>query len=122
MKYAIVKTGGKQYKVDEGQEFLFDKLAGDVGSNIEFSHVLFMRKDSDIKIGTPDVAGGKVVGKVISQLQGKKLSIFKFKAKVNYRRKMGFRPKLTRVKIETIVFPRDSSDSRKGEEPKKTLK
>lgn len=102
MKYAIISSGGKQYKVSVGDEILVDKLDSEKGKAYVFPQVLMIRNDEDILIGSPTVPNATVMGQVSDQVKGKKISIFKFKAKVNYRRKMGFRPLYSKVKIESI--------------------
>ncbi|OGG26779.1 50S ribosomal protein L21 [Candidatus Gottesmanbacteria bacterium RIFCSPLOWO2_01_FULL_39_12b] len=103
MKYAIIQSGGKQYKVLEGQELLIDHLGVKEGSLIEFNEVLLMREDDKIDIGEPYVKTGKVVGKIMGEEKGTKLKVSKFKAKVRYRKTIGFRSLNTRVEIEKII-------------------
>lgn len=102
MKYAIIQTGGKQYKVSEGQEILIDRLNGQKSEAILFSDILLIRTDEETLIGNPYVVGGSVKGKVIGEVKGEKVTVSKFKAKVHYRRKIGFRHSLSKVKIESI--------------------
>lgn len=102
MKYAILQSGGKQYKVSEGDEILVDKLDSEKGKLYEFPQVLMVRNDEELLIGTPTVSNATVTGQVSDPVKGKKLYIYKYKAKVHYRRKMGFRPLYTKVKIESI--------------------
>lgn len=102
MKYAVIKSGGKQYRVCEGDIIEVDRLSFDKGEKASFSEVLLLVNDGQIKIGTPLVSDVKVTGKVIDQLKGKKIRVAKFKAKARYRRVMGFRPSLTRIQIEKI--------------------
>lgn len=102
MKYAIIASGGKQYKVSEGDEILVDKLDSEKGNAYIFPQVLMIRNDDDLLIGSPTVSNATVSGLVSDPVKGKKISIFKYKAKVHYRRKMGFRPLYTKVKIESI--------------------
>lgn len=102
MKYAVIKSGGKQYRVCEGDIIEVDRLSFAKGEKASFSEVLLWVNDGEIKIGTPQVLGTKVTGKVIDQLKGKKIRVAKFKAKAKYRRVMGFRPSLTRVQITKI--------------------
>ena len=102
MKYAIIKTGGKQYKVEEKAEILVDKLEQEKGKEFEFKEVLLYRTDDEIIIGQPFIDKVKVKAVLIEHLKGKKITVSKFKAKVRYRRKIGFRPLLSRVKIKEI--------------------
>lgn len=99
--YAIIKTGGKQYVVEEGKVISIEKLDVEEGAEITFDEVLLVSGD-DVKIGQPNVAGAKVTGKVLEQGKERKIRIFKYKAKSNYRRRQGHRQPFTKVKIEKI--------------------
>ena len=99
--YAIIKTGGKQYCVEEGKVITIEKLDVETGAEVAFDEVLLVSGDS-VKIGQPTVAGAKVTGKVLEQGKGAKLRIFKYKAKSNYRRRQGHRQPFTKVQIEKI--------------------
>ena len=99
--YAIIKTGGKQYRVSEGETLQVEKLNAEVGAEVAFDEVLLVSGDS-VKIGQPTVAGAKVTGKVLEQGKGAKIRIFKYKAKSNYRRRQGHRQPFTKVQIEKI--------------------
>ena len=103
MKYAVIKTGGKQYKVSEGDVLEVDKLPIEAGKNVLFDQVLLLVTDEQVKVGKPLVSGAKVEGKVLEQKKGEKVRVAKFKAKVRYRRVTGFRAKLTKVQIEKIL-------------------
>ena len=100
--YAIIKTGGKQYRVQEGDSIFVEKLAADVDSEVVFDQVLAVVNDGDVKVGVPVVEGAKVTAKVLEQGKQKKIRIFKYKAKSNYRRRMGHRQPYTKVTIEKI--------------------
>lgn len=102
--YAIIETGGKQYQVEEGKTIFVEKLNVEEGSKVSFDRVLLVSNNGDIKVGSPIVEGAKVEGTVELQGKGKKVIIFKFKAKKNYRKKKGHRQPFTKVKIESIVF------------------
>lgn len=102
--YAIIETGGKQYQVEEGKSIFVEKLNVEEGAKISFDRVLLVSNDGDIKVGSPVVEGAKVEGTVEQQGRGKKVIIFKFKAKKNYRKKKGHRQPFTKVKIESITF------------------
>ena len=102
MKYAVIESGGKQYIASVGQVLTVDKIDKKEGENYDFAKVLLLRQDDKLLIGTPDLKGIKVSGKVLKQYKGDKIEIRKFKAKVHYRRKMGFRPLQTDIKIEGI--------------------
>lgn len=99
--YAIIKTGGKQYVVEEGKVISIEKLDVEEGAEVTFDEVLLVSGD-DVKIGQPNVAGAKVTGKVLEQGKERKMRIFKYKAKSNYRRRQGHRQPFTKVKIEKI--------------------
>lgn len=99
--YAIIKTGGKQYCVEEGKVITIEKLDVEAGAEVTFDEVLLVSGDS-VKIGQPTVAGAKVTGKVLEQGKGAKIRIFKYKAKSNYRRRQGHRQPFTKVQIEKI--------------------
>lgn len=99
--YAIIKTGGKQYVVEEGKVISIEKLDVEEGAEVTFDEVLLVSGD-DVKIGAPNVSGAKVTGKVLEQGKERKIRIFKYKAKSNYRRRQGHRQPFTKVKIEKI--------------------
>ena len=100
--YAIIKTGGKQYKVAEGDVIMVEKLAAGEGEAVVFDQVLTVVNDADVKIGTPVVEGAKVTGKVEAQGKDKKILVFKYKAKSNYRKRQGHRQPFTKVVIEKV--------------------
>lgn len=102
--YAVIESGGKQYKVSEGDEILVDKLSVAKGKEHIFPNVLMLRNEDNVYLGTPYLAGSEVIGKIVDEIKGKKIAIEKFKAKVHYRRKIGFRAKLSRVIIEKIKY------------------
>ncbi len=102
MQYAIVKSGGKQYKVSEGDILEVDRLSLAKDSVVDFDQVLLSVSDGLIKIGKPFIPNVKVKGKVLEEKKGEKIRVVKFKSKVRYRRAMGFRPLITRIKIEKI--------------------
>ena len=99
--FSIIKTGGKQYKVSEGDIIKVEKIEAEAGDKIEFDQVLMVAGD-DVKVGSPVVEGAKVSAEVLDQKKDKKIVIFKFKAKKNYRKKKGHRQPYTLVKIEKI--------------------
>ena len=100
--YAIIKTGGKQYKVSEGDEIIIEKLDVVEGDAVTFEEVLSVVDGENVKIGQPKVEGAKVSGKVVKNGKGPKIRIFKYKHKTNYRRRQGHRQPFTKVKIEKI--------------------
>lgn len=101
--YAIISTGGKQYKVSVGDEIFIEKLEGEAGDSIKFDVVLALCDDNGIQTGAPTVEGVSVDGEIVKQGKQKKLIIFKYKAKKGYRRKKGHRQPYTRVRINKIV-------------------
>ena len=100
--YAIIKTGGKQYKVSEGDTLLIEKLDIAAGEAVVFDQVLTCVNDSEVKIGQPLLQGACVRGTVLEHGKGKKILVFKYKAKSNYRRRQGHRQPFTKVAIEKI--------------------
>ena len=99
--YAIIATGGKQYRVSEGDVIYIEKIDAQVDSTVSFD-VLLVGNDGDLKIGTPVVEGVKVEGKVVGQIRGEKIVVYKYKSKKNYRRKQGHRQPYTKVEITKI--------------------
>ncbi|MDD7173724.1 MAG: 50S ribosomal protein L21 [Clostridiales bacterium] len=99
--YAIIATGGKQYRVSEGDVIYIEKIDAQVDSTVSFD-VLLVGNDGDVKIGTPVVEGVKAEGKVVGQIRGEKIIVFKYKSKKNYRRKQGHRQPYTKVEITKI--------------------
>ena len=100
--YAVVSTGGKQYRVEQGTTLNIERLAAEPGASVTFDHVLIVADGDAVTIGTPTVAGATVSGTVLAEELGPKLIIFKFKQKAKYRRKTGHRQHLTRVRIDSI--------------------
>lgn len=99
---AIFVTGGKQYKVTEGDVIFVEKLAVEAGETVTFDNVLAVVDGENSKFGTPNVEGATVTAKVIKNGKSKKILVFKMKAKKNYRRRQGHRQPYTRLQIETI--------------------
>ncbi|NNF99046.1 MAG: 50S ribosomal protein L21 [Desulfobacteraceae bacterium] len=100
--YAVVATGGKQYKVKEGEVLQVEKLTGDVGAEITFDKVLMFSDGENVKIGQPVVEGVTVQGHIVDQGKHKKILVFKYKKRKRYRRKKGHRQQFTAVKIDSI--------------------
>jgi large subunit ribosomal protein L21 len=100
--YAVIATGGKQYRVSEGDVIFVEKLAGEIDETLVFTDVLTVVQDGDVKIGAPFLEGVKVTGKVLKQGKDKKIVVYKYKSKANYRRKQGHRQPYTKVSIEKI--------------------
>lgn len=101
--FAVIKTGGKQYKVAEKDVLVIEKLKGDAGDSIEFSDVLMVGTEGNMEIGTPLVSGASVHATVVRQTRGKKIVVFKKKRRKNYRRKAGHKQDLTLVEITDIL-------------------
>ena len=100
--YAVLTTGGKQYRVQEGDVLFVEKLNAEVDSTVGLTEVLAVAKDGEIKVGAPVVEGAKVVAKVLAQGKAKKVVVFKYKRKKDYRRKNGHRQPYTKIVIEKI--------------------
>jgi large subunit ribosomal protein L21 len=101
--YAVVTTGGKQYRVEAGSELVVERLAAEPGSSITFDRVLLVGDGEAVTVGAPVVDGASVSGTVLGEALGPKLVVFKFKQKVKYRRHTGHRQHLTRVRIDEIT-------------------
>lgn len=100
--YAVIETGGKQFKVQEGDVLYVEKLDANVGDAVTIDKVLLTEKDGAFNIGTPVVAGAAAVLKVVEHGKGEKVIVFKYKAKKNYRRKQGHRQPYTKVVVEAL--------------------
>lgn len=100
--YAVVRTGGKQVRVAPGEALWVEKLTGDVGARIELDDVLLVGGEGAPRIGTPNVAGAKVVATILGQGRGEKITIFKAKRRKRYRRKIGHRQDYTQIRVESI--------------------
>ncbi len=103
--FAVVQTGGKQYRVHPGDVVDVERLAVDVGSPVDLSDVRLIAGDGEVLVGSPQVEGALVRAQVVEHLRGPKLVVFKYKAKTRYRRKTGHRQELTRLQIEDVVLP-----------------
>lgn len=99
---AVILTGGKQYLVSPGQKIKIEKLENKEGDDVIFDKVLLAEKSNKLEIGNPYIKGAKVTGKVISQGKGKKVIVFKYRAKTRYHKKAGHRQAFTEVEIKTI--------------------
>jgi large subunit ribosomal protein L21 len=100
--YAVIKTGGKQYKVSKGETLKVEKIAADEGAKVELDQVLMVVDGDDVKIGSPLVKGGKVTAKVKSQGRGNKVEIVKFRRRKHHRKQMGHRQSYTELEITGI--------------------
>ena len=102
--YAVIKTGGKQYRVSEGDRIEIEKIDGDSGSDVVFNEVLMVSRGEEIRVGTPLIAGAKVIGEIVNQGKGPKITIFKMKRRKGFRKKTGHRQDLTSLKIKEITL------------------
>ena len=109
--FAVLKTGGKQYRVSENQIVIVEKILGDEGSTHTFDSVLMLEDGSKVTVGKPTVAGAKVVASIVEQGKGDKVIIFKKTRRHTYRRKNGHRQPLTVLRIEQIAKPGDEIKS-----------
>lgn len=107
--YAIIKIGAHQFKVHQGDELEIDKLEGEEGQKFVFEEVLLLVTDEEIKIGQPVIKDAKVEAKLLEQKKGKKIRVATYKAKSRYRRVKGFRPYLSKIKIEKISLSKSKS-------------
>lgn len=101
--YAILETGGKQYRVKKDDVLFVERLNAEEGDTINFEEVLLVSNNGEVKIGKPYVEGAKVEAEVVEHGKSKKIVVFKFKAKKNYRKKQGHRQPYTKIKIKDIV-------------------
>jgi large subunit ribosomal protein L21 len=120
--YAVVSSGGKQYRVEAGSELIVERLTADTGSTITFDRVLLVGDGEAVTIGTPTVDGATVSGTVLGEVLGPKLIVFKFKQKATYRRKNGHRQHLTRVRVDEINGAGKRGKASKAEEPEAARK
>ena len=118
--YAVIESCGKQYKVAEGDVVFFEKLDAEEGKKVTFDKVILVSNEGKVEVGNPYVKGMKVEGKVVSHGKGKKIIVFKMKAKKNYRRKQGHRQPYTKVEITTIKTATKKAEAAKSEETKTT--
>ena len=100
--YAIIETGGKQYKVQEGDVIRVEKLNVPAGETFTFENVLVLSKDDALTVGSPTVEGASVTASVVEEGKGKKLTVFRYKAKKTYSRKLGHRQPFTKLTITAI--------------------
>ncbi|PKM77444.1 MAG: 50S ribosomal protein L21 [Firmicutes bacterium HGW-Firmicutes-15] len=100
--YAVIQTGGKQYKVAEGEILKVEKLAGAAGDKLVLDQVLIVKDENGIKIGAPLLKDARITVEVIEQGRAKKIIVYKYKKRKNYRRKQGHRQSYTKIKIEKI--------------------
>jgi len=100
--YAIIRTGGKQFRAEPGKTIKVPSLAADVGETVTFDDVLITHTDDEVKVGQPTVDGASVTGEVVEHGKGEKIIVFKWKRRKNYRRKQGHRQKYTAIRIDEI--------------------
>ncbi len=114
--YAVVQTGGKQYKAEVGKVLTVEKLETPTGEAIRFDQVLLISDGETVTVGTPAIEGASVTGQVVDQGRGKKIIVFKYKPKVRYRRKTGHRQYQTQVLVEAISAGNEHPDAAGTEE------
>lgn len=100
--YAIVQTGGKQYRVKEGERLRIEKIPGDVGSKVTLNTVLMVKKDNKVLIGTPKVANAKIEGTIVRHGRGRKILVFTFKRRKGYEKRRGHRQDFTEITVDKI--------------------
>ena len=110
--YAIIESCGKQYKVTEGDVIFFEKLDVEEGKKVTFDNVVLVSDDKKVEVGAPYVKGVKVEGKVVSHGKGKKILVYKYKAKKNYRRTQGHRQPYTKVEITKIKTAAEKAEAK----------
>jgi large subunit ribosomal protein L21 len=101
--YAIIRSGGKQYKVQSGEQLRVEQLAAEVGASVSFGEVLLVGSGDGVKVGAPLVSGAKVNATVVAQGRGQKLKIFKLRRRKHYQKTQGHRQSYTEVRIDDIV-------------------
>ncbi len=102
--YAVIKAGGKQYRVDPGKEIKVEKLPGEVGASISFDQVIMTSDDGNVKVGKPFLDDTRVTGRITRQGKNKKILVFKYKRRKGYRKKIGHRQQFTQVVIDEIAI------------------
>ena len=110
--FAVVQTGGKQYRVHPGDVLDVERLPLDVGAPVDLSDVRLIAGGGEVLVGSPQVEGALVRAQVVEHLRGPKLVVFKYKAKTRYRRKTGHRQELTRLQIEDVVLPGSAAEEK----------
>lgn len=103
--YAIIISGGKQYKIEEDEEVLLEKIRGNAGDKVELGEVIFLSKNGEKVLEKEELSKVKIKGEIVEQTKDEKIIVFKYKPKKGYRRKRGHRQLLTKVKVEEIDFP-----------------
>lgn len=100
--YAIIETGGKQYRVAEGQTLKIEKLEAEAGHSVDFDRVLMIGEGEQVKVGTPVIAGAKVIAEVLKQCRGDKVHVIKFKRRKHHMKRAGHRQYFTEIKITKV--------------------
>ncbi len=100
--YAVVASGGKQYKVKKGEILKVEKMPGEIGSSVSFDKVMMLADDDNVNIGTPLLTDVEVIGHIVEQGKAKKIIVFKYKRRKRYRRKQGHRQQYTAIQIDSI--------------------
>ena len=113
--YAVIEACGKQYKVTKGDVVFFEKLEAEEGKKVTFDKVVLLSDEGKVEVGAPYVKGIKVEGKVVAHGKGKKIVVFKYKAKKNYKRKQGHRQPYTKVEITAIKLPAAKKEAKAEE-------
>lgn len=106
-EYAVIQTGGKQYRVATGDTIRVESIPGDIGDTVELTDVRMVSSDGGVTLGTPTVEGAKVVTEISESGKGKKIVVFKYKSKVRYRRKKGHRQRYTDLTVTDILMEQD---------------
>ncbi|MBA3673229.1 MAG: 50S ribosomal protein L21 [Gemmatimonadaceae bacterium] len=104
MSYAIIRTGGKQFRVEAGKKYRIPTIVGEAGGSIEFNDVLFGNDGQNVKTGVPTLSGAKVTGEIVKHGLGDKIIVFKMKRRKNYAKKQGHRQGFTEVRINDITL------------------
>ena len=120
--YAIIESCGRQYKVAEGEVIFFEKLDVEEGKKVTFDNVVLRSDDGKVQVGAPYVKGVKVEGKVVSHGKGKKVLVYKYKAKKNYRRTQGHRQPYTKVEITKIKTAAEKAEAKEASAKETTTK
>lgn len=103
--YAVIRTGGKQYRVAPGDTLTVEKLPGNVGDSVEFGEVLMLSKDGSLAVGKPVLEGARVTARIVEHGRGEKLVVYKFRRRKNYRLRNGHRQSYTSVQIGDLLAP-----------------
>ena len=118
--YAVIETCGRQYKVEKGDVVFFEKLDVEEGKKVTFDKVMLLSDDGKVTVGTPYVSGATVEGKVVGNGRGKKIRVFKYKAKANERKTIGHRQDYTKVEITAVGSKASSAKTESKAEKKST--